>query len=620
MADGVSLYAAHHKAGIRPDPQLTVSEWADAHRVLPQRASSEPGPWRTSRTPYLHEIMDNLSPSSDVETVVLMKGAQIGGTEAGNNWLGFIIHHTPGPSLFVQPTVEMAKRTSKQRMAPMIEACPALKERIRDPRSRDSGNTTLSKEFPGGILVITGANSAVGLRSMPVRYLFLDEVDGYDQDVDGEGDPVELAIKRTATFARNRKVFICSTPTVCGISRVERAFEHSDQRFYNVPCPACGLMQPILWRAIKWPKDQPEQAALECEGCGVLIPEHRKTWLLKNGQWVPSAAGDGRTAGYHLSALYSPLGWYSWAQAATDFLKAKNGGAEVLKTWTNTVLGETWDESGETVDDNMLLARREVYPAEVPADALVLVAGVDVQDDRLEMAVYGYGKGEEAWAIDYRILWGDPGRKDIWNRLDDILMRGSYRWERGGQLRVAASCIDSGGHFTQAVYEYVKPRQAHRIYAIKGMSGAGRPIIASPSRKRTGRHPRPVKLFPVGVDSAKGLIYSRLRLSDHGPGFIHFPMSASFSEEFFSQLTAEKLVTRYVKGFPKREWVKVHSRNEALDCTVYALAALYNLNPKWDVMESHAERTARSDGECPGRNNRGRVYRKSSWVTDWKKW
>ena len=617
MSDGATLYAEYHRTGLRLDPQLTVSEWADTHRILPQRASSEPGAWRTSRTPYLHEIMDNLSPSSPVETVVLMKGAQIGGTECGNNWLGFIIHHTPGPALFVQPTVEMAKRTSKQRLAPMIEACPALRERVLDPRSRDSGNTILSKEFPGGILVITGANSAVGLRSMPVRYLFLDEVDGYDQDVDGEGDPVELAIKRTATFARNRKVYICSTPTVSGISRVERAFEHSDQRYFNVPCPECGLMQPILWRAIKWPKDRPEEAALECEGCGALISEHRKTWLLDKGQWIASAAGDGRTAGYHLSALYSPLGWYSWAQAATDFLKAKKGGAEVLKTWTNTVLGETWEESGETVDENILLARRETYPAEVPAGALVLVAGVDVQDDRLEVAVYGYGQGEEAWAIDYRVLWSDPGRKDVWKQLDDILMGGSYSWERGGKLRIAASCIDSGGHHTQAIYEYVKLRQTHRIFAIKGMAGSGRPIISSPSRKRTGRNPRPVKLFMVGVDAAKGLIYSRLRLQERGPGYIHFPRYDAFSEEFFAQLTAEKLITRYVKGFPKREWVKVRSRNEALDCTVYALAALYNLNPKWDALESRAERVT-SAGEGPKkRPRRLPVRRKSNWVTNW---
>ena len=618
MTDGASIYAEYYQSGLRPDPHLTVSEWADNHRILPQRASSEPGPWRTTRTPYLREIMDNLSPGSPVETVVLMKGAQVGGTECGNNWLGFIVHHAPGPALFVQPTVEMAKRTSKQRLAPMIESCPELQERVKDPRSRDSGNTMLSKEFPGGILVITGANSAVGLRSMPVRYLFLDEVDGYDQDVDGEGDPVQLAIKRTATFARNRKVFICSTPTVSGFSRVEKAFEHSDQRYYHVPCPGCGLMQPIRWRGIKWPKDNPEQAYLECEGCGELIPEHKKSWLLEHGQWVATAEGDGQTAGYHLSALYSPLGWFSWAEAVRDFLRAKQGGAETLKTWTNTVLGETWEEAGESIDENALFARREHYATEVPDGALVLVAGVDVQDDRLEVAVYGYGQGEESWAVDYRVLWGDPGRVDVWKQLDDVLLKGSYNWARGGRLRIAASCVDSGGHHTQAVYEYVKQRQASRVFAIKGVGSFGRPIISSPSRKKTGRSSKPVKLFTVGVDAAKGLIYSRLRLRDAGPGYIHFPMGEAFSEEYFAQLTAEKVMTRYVKGFPKREWIKTRSRNEVLDCTVYALAALYNLNPKWDALELRGGAKQTTKSEPAKRVKRGNVRRRPNWVMSWK--
>ncbi len=219
-----------------------------------------------------------------------------------------------------------------------------------------------------------------------------------------------------------------------------------------------------------------------------MIGEHRKGWLLENGRWIETAAGDGTTVGYHLSALYSPLGWYSWAQAAKDLLAAKKAGPEALKTWTNTVLGETWEETGETVNEHVLLARREKYSAEVPAGVLVLTAGVDVHDDRLEVAVYGYGLGEESWAVDYRVLWGDPGRKEVWQQLDDILMNGSYKYERGGRMKVVAACIDSGGHFTQAVYEYVKPRQAHRIFAVKGMAGVGRPILSSPN----GDHWAPV--------------------------------------------------------------------------------------------------------------------------------
>lgn len=224
------------------------------------------------------------------------------------------------------------------------------------------------------------------------------------------------------------------------------------------------------------------------------------------------------------------------------------------------------------------------------------------------------------WAVDYRVLWGDPGQSKIWKQLDDILMTGTYKSERDHRMSICATCIDSGGHHTQAVYDYVKPRQSHRIFAIKGMAGFGRPIIAAPSRKRTGRNRRQVHLFTVGVDPAKGLIYTRLKLTEKGPGYCHFPLTEDFDEEFFAQLTAEKCVTRYVKGFPKREWVKTRSRNEVLDCTVYALAALYNLNPKWDALVANAEK--QKGGEepreiKPKRAPSIRRRRRKSWLNSW---
>ncbi len=612
LASGI--YRAGFRAGLAPDPELTVSAWADAHRVLPQQASAEPGAWRTDRTPYLREIMDSLSASDAVETVVFMKGAQLGGTEAGNNWLGYIIHHAPGPALFVQPTVEMAKRTSKQRIGPMIEACPALAERVNPARSRDAGNTLLAKEFPGGILVMTGANSAVGLRSMPARYLFLDEVDGYEADVDGEGDPVELAVKRTATYARNRKVFIVSTPTIRGVSRIEAAWERSDQRYYQVPCPHCDAMAPILWRNLRWDEGRPETACLYCEECGGEIAERHKEAMLAAGAWVPTQESEVR--GYHLSSLYSPLGWYSWAQAAADFLEAKRIGPEGLKTWTNTVLGETWEEQGDAVEDDLLIARREQYPAEVPAAALVLTAGIDVQDDRLEMEVVGWGKGEESWGIEYRTLWGDPGRGLVWQELDQALAR-IYRHESGHQLRVVAACIDSG-HATQQVYEHVLRRRAGGLHAVKGVAGSGRPIVSAPSKHKTGNLKRPVPVFLVGVDEAKGLVYSRLRLREPGPGYCHFPIGEGYDVEYFAQLTAEKCVTRYTRGFPRREWVKVRARNEALDCRVYALSAVYILRPAWDLLDLRLRVTVAGAGGAASPKCIPRPARRGPYATRWR--
>jgi phage terminase large subunit GpA-like protein len=637
MADPEAIYADAFRAGLRPDPILLVSEWADAHRVLPQRAAAEPGHWRTSRTPYLREIMDKLSPSDPTQVVVLMKGSQLGGTEAGNNWLGFLIDCSPGPIMMVQPTVEMAKRVSKQRLATMIEDCARLRDKVSDARSRDSGNTILAKEFPGGILIITGANSAVGLRSMPVRNLFLDEVDGYDADVDGEGDPVELAMKRTSTFRRNRKVFICSTPTVKDLSRIERAFQRSDQRRYHVPCPECGVMAPLLWRNIEWPQGHPEQAALRCETCQALIPEHNKTAMLEHGRWIAQADGDGVTAGYHLSALYSPLGWYSWAEMARDFLAAKHEGPAKLKTWVNTCLGETWEESGETVDETSLLSRREIYPAEIPTPVLLLTAGVDVQDDRLEAEIVGWRTGEESWGISYRVLWGDPDSPAVWQQLDDLL---ATPWQRedGLQLRIVTCCIDSAGHRTEAVYRYVKPRQARGVYATVGRAGIGRPIISAPAAKRQGTAKRPVKLFTVGVDEAKGILFARLKARDPGPGCCHFPADQGYDAEYFQQLTAEKRVIRYYKGFPRAEWIKTRARNEALDCRVQAHAALCLLNPRWPAIErrlasrkaatpvepladkpkpEQAARSAEAKGAQEEMLRRRRA--RGSWVSRWRR-
>ena len=297
--------------GLRPDSIISVSEWADANRVLSQTASSEPGRFRTSRTPYLKEIMDALSPSSSYEKVVFMKGAQIGGTEAGNNWIGYMIDQAPGPMLVVQPTVEMGKRWSTGRLAPLIEDTPCLRDKVKDPRSRDSGNTVQSKEFPGGQVVITGANSAVGLRSMPVRYLFCDEVDAYPPDADSEGDPLTLAIQRTSTFPR-RKIFIVSTPTIQGLSRIEKEFNATDQRYYFVPCPFCGEYQTLKWEQIKYDSDS-AKVVYVCEHCQKYIEEHHKTEMLAAGIWkATKGTANQKEIGYYLNSLYSPVGWMSW--------------------------------------------------------------------------------------------------------------------------------------------------------------------------------------------------------------------------------------------------------------------------------------------------------------------
>jgi len=557
--------------GVEPEPVLTVSEWSDAHRMLSGKASAEPGRWSTDRTPYLREIMDTLSASNPCHRTVFMKGAQIGGTECGNNWIGYVIHHAPAPILVVQPTVEVAKRVSKQRIAPMIESTPALRERVKEARAKDSGNTTFVKEFDGGLLIMTGANSGAGLRSMPIRYLFMDEVDEYPGDVDGQGDPVALAEKRTTTFSR-RKVFLVSTPTIKGLSRIEREFLASDQRRYFVPCPHCGHMDWIRWENIRWSERQPETASLVCIACGVLIEERHKIDMLARGEWRATAPSSRLTAGFHLSSLYSPLGWKSWTECVAEFLEVKEDPFR-LKTWVNTVLGETWEERGDSVEPEAVLARVERYPAEIPRGVGILVASVDVQGDRLECKVKGYGAGEESWLIAVTQFHGDPGTTPVWFELDRFLQQ-TFTHESGQKLKIECATIDSGGHHTEQVYRFCKARLARRVFAVRGGNERGKEIVGKPTMHNRYR----TKLFTLCVDSAKDMIYSRLRIGTPGPGYMHLPDWTD--AEYVAQLTAEKAIRKYVKGRGSvRQWIKTRERNEALDLEVYCLAALYILGP-----------------------------------------
>jgi phage terminase large subunit GpA-like protein len=539
------IYRAAAAAGARPDPLLTVPEWADQYRVLSTRASAEPGPWRTERTPYLKEIMDCLSPSSPVERVVFMKGAQVGATE---------------------------------RIDPLIEESEVLRKLVRDPRSRDSGNTVLAKEFPGGVLVMTGANSAVGLRSMAARYLFLDEIDGYPGDVDDEGDPIQLVAARARTFAR-RKIYLVSTPKITGLSRIEAAFEESDQRRYWVPCPVCGEYQTLKFAQLTWPKGKPKQAVYVCEHCSARLENHQKHTMLARGEWRPSAVGDGRTAGFWLSSLYSPVGWFSWADAAEMFEKARKN-PTLLQVFVNTVLGETWAEAGDAPDWQRLYERRENYRlGTVPAGGLFLVAGCDVQRDRLEIALVAWGRNRENWLTDYVVLDGDTSRPEVWDRLTDLLNT-TYRHASGARLGIVRMAIDSG-FATQQVYAWARRQGPGRVLVTKGYETGSAPVGQPSAVEVTldGRKiKRGVKVWPVATGMLKSELYGWLKLErptvesgePYPPGYCHFPQ---LPEEFFKQLTAEQLVPKVVKGYRKLEWVKTRERNEALDTYVLCRAA-----------------------------------------------
>lgn len=632
MLDGGTVYKQAFLEGLRPDPDLTVSEWADQYRMLSNKASAEPGPWRTDRTPYLREIMDCMSSSSTVQKVVFMAGAQLGKTEGINNVVGYMISEAPGPAMFVQPTIEMAKRLSKQRLESLIHETPRLAEKIAPARSRDSGNTLFSKEYPGGILLLTGANSATGLRSAPCRWVLLDEVDAFPHDVDGEGDPCALAERRASTFSR-RKIILTSTPTVKDMSRIEAEYLASDQRRYFLPCPHCGHMQYLQWKNLQWRDGDPRTAAYVCESCGTHIREHYKSEMLRKGEWRATATGeDKRTAGFHLSSLYSPLGWKSWEEIVGEFLRAKND-APLLKTFVNTVLGETWEEEvGARLGADGLRERAEFYESNtVPEGASLVTAGVDVQDNRVAVGLYAWGEGEECWLMWHGEIYGDPAGKKLWSQVDDIINR-TYPRADGESVKVSAVGIDSGGHYTSEVYAYCRERRKKGVFALKGQSQRNKPPIGKPSKVDINYKGQVLKnsaeLFPVGVDTIKSTLFGRLKHNETGPGYIHFHNEAG--QEYFKQLTAERQVVRYVKGFAIREWKKKPGdRNEALDVLVYAYAALNFLYMRYNrntIFEQFSKTTVKDEVPKEEKSvelehnplRRRRVMRRpQSFVTNW---
>lgn len=560
---------------VAPPPKLTVSQWADENRVLSKEASAEHGRWNTDRAPYQREIMDSIG-DPDSEEIVVMSSAQVGKSEILNNIIGYHIDYDPAPMLLMQPTLEMAEAYSKDRIASMIRDTPSLSKKVNSPKAKDGNNTLLQKKFPGGHLTLVGANSPSSLASRPVRIVLADEVDRFPVSAGTEGDPLSLAHKRTTTFWNKKKISV-STPTVKGASRIETEYEESTMEQWCISCPSCGQFQPYSWAQIRF-----EPVGMECAHC----KSHHKEmeWKERPGKWI-ARKPDARKRGFHLNALASP--WETWDKIIEDFKEAKRKGIETLKTWINTTLGESFEEKTNDQDHTKLVARRERYNCEIPDDVLVLTAGVDVQDDRLEVEVVGWGVDEISWGISYKIFYGDPGQFAVWDQLDAFLQK-EWLCNDGSKLTVSAACVDSGGHYTNEVYDFCKEREHRRVFAIKGKGGSGVPYINKPSKVGRQR----VHLFSIGVNEGKDLIYSRLKNEfEDKPGYCHFPIEAEkgYDEAFFIGLTSERKVQRFINGIPKIQWVKRTSsiRNEPLDLRNYATAALRILNPDLHYLKEH---------------------------------
>lgn len=578
LANRKGLYAVINKAFnlFVPPERLTVSEWADTYRVISD-ANAMPGPWRTDNAPYQREPMDCIG-DKVTRRISLMWSAQVGKTECVNNGIGYNIAQDPKSVMMMHPTQSDLKTWSETKLTPLLNDTPSIKGVVAKPRGRDGVNNALMKSYPGGFLMFSWSGSTNTMRGRSAPVINCDEIDGYT--ITPEGDAVQLLWQRAATFGDRRKLVETSTPTIKGFSRIEKAFLAGDQRYYYVPCPHCGLKQKLKWANVKWDKAEdgthlPETAHYVCEHCGCIIEDKHKPAMLRAGEWIASRPFMGH-ASFHLNELYSP--WRKFRDIVQSFLDKRAAGDE--QSFVNVSLAETWEEKGEQIDDSGLLKKRIHYTAPVPMGGVLLTAGVDTQPDRLEVEVTAWGLGEESWSVDYHIIYGDPDRPETWEALDDYL---DQRWkhESGVELSVYATAIDSGGSNTQSVYAYCKKRRGSRRFAIKGKGGEGIPIVSAPAKRKSGRNRRAVELFTVGTDQSKTLHYKRLGLDGEGPGRCHFPDNypEKYDAEYFKQLTAEKRITRYIKGFPKHEWVKTRPCNEALDCRVYSYAAFVIINP-----------------------------------------
>lgn len=581
-ADGTKAYRGAYCRGLKPDPELWVDEWADEYMRIPRdTGAAEPGKYRTDRTPYAREPMRCLSPAHPCKRVITKVASQLMKTQIALNWIGALIHMSPSNILTLLPSLALAKRVSS-RIGKTIDVTPELKARVAANRSRDSRNTMDTKEFEGGTLYATTAGSASNLAELAARFVYGDEIDRWDVDVDEEGDPIELAETRGSTFGRNAKFYFSSSPTIKGASRIDDLFQQSDQRHYYVPCPTCGHMQVLQWERLLYSADF-STVHYQCAGpeCDVLIEEHHKGDMLAKGEWRAHSQGDGETVGFHLNALYSPLGWVSWSDLAKQYEKAKKaqdrGDLEPMQVFYNTRLAEVWDSAVEQTKAEVLQARalqEDYILGTLPVGALALTASVDVQANRLELMVMAWGAGMERWVIDHQVIPGDPADERTWAVLDERI-KVRYRHPCGVGMGILATGIDSGGHHTHEVYQFTRVRRWRNVFALKGASKPGRPVIAQrPSqvdvtwKGQTERNG--AELWIVGTDTAKDWIYNRYSF-ETGPGALHF--AKDLPDEFFQQCVAERKIARYVKGYKRIEWVKGKAdRNEALDLMVYNLA------------------------------------------------
>jgi len=573
---------------------LTVSQWADKFRRLSPESSAEAGPWRTKKTPYLKEVMDAFT-DPKVRHIVMVAASQIGKSEAMNNIIGYIIDQDPGSILMIEPTNGDAKEYSKLRIAPMIRDTKVLQKKVSKSLRGDTGNTILQKSYPGGILTMCGSTEAHALASKPIRYVLGDERDRWAVEAGKEGDPWKLAMVRQRTFY-NAKSYECSTPTIKGASPIERAFNEGTRERWCSKCPHCGEYHNIRWQDIRYGYDTVEVDHKEtfilkevyyvCPGCGAI--SHETDMKRAHAKWIaenPEAKKNG-VRSFWLNAFCSP--WISWDRIVSEFLSSRND-PNKLKVVYNTIFGELWEERGGLADEEDYLAKREEYKADLPNGVLALTCGIDVQDDRVEYEVVGWGLRKESWGIQRGQFMGRPDDPDVWQRIDDLVAH-VFRYENGKGLKISMTFVDDGGHYTYNTRLQCRARVGMRVFDCKGFTGEGRPLVTEPKQVRilvNGRHIGQCWQYQLGVDAGKQMIMDSLQIQTPGPRYCHFPSNEDrgYNHKFFMGLLSERLVYK-PHGKSRFVWeiIPGHERNEPLDCRNYAQAAFFALAPDMDAL------------------------------------
>jgi phage terminase large subunit GpA-like protein len=596
-ADPLPAIAQAIARALAPRKPLTVSQWADIERRLSSKGSAEPGRWRTDRNPPLREPMDCMSARSTAKDVVLKFPIQFGKTEVAVNATGYTMDHNPGPVMVTLPGEVSMHKWVAQKLNPMIEETPAVRQTLTSTDSRNGSNRREFKDFAGGQLYIEHAGSPSRLKSTTVRTLIVDELDEFAANLQGGDDPVEMLNGRTSAFPATYKRLYISTPQIRGLSRIDALYEKSDQRRYQVPCPHCGEEQPLEWSGLRWGPGG-TGVAYVCRECGAIIDEHHKTHMIAAGRWVPENPG-AKIRGYHINALYYQIGLGPrWADLVEMWLDAQNDPAR-LKTFINDRLAEAWEDPAmRAVKHNIIADRAERYPLRTaPAGVLAITAGVDTQDNRLAVQIVGWGRGLSFWVIDYIELPGDPADDAVWKALAELLNKG-VQHESGATLDVQATCIDAGGHRTEAVKAFVRDRRIRRPLAIFGAVPNNAPVISKGKMQDIdwrGRYDkRGVLIQHVGTVGIKHTLYARLSTdADKTPDQRLGHFSDELPKEYFAGLVSESYNPSKNRFEKKRG-----ARNEPLDTFVYAYAATHHpelrlhraTKADWDRLEVYNEK------------------------------